>query len=283
MITVHKYMHQLPLRKSLISLHFPCKLRWQKTNLKMLDAEQFQRLPLYISPKNYKVSLHPDLVACTFEGDVTIDIEYLNTINFYYLCCVINEPTKEILLNSLDLEIGSISLVRNDESFKPSDFSLDATKETLNILFTSEISPGSAKLNINFKGILNDKGCEIQYGAVTQFEATDARRCFPCWDEPAIKATFDVVLTVPKNKVALSNMEAILILQFYSYSGYKKLLWVQFVGILIMNVVSTDPHPTDNTLHIIKFAKTPVMPLICWLLLLLEIMILLSKSYQMGK
>lgn len=55
------------------------------------------------------------------------------------------------------MEIGSISLVRNDESFKPSDFSLDATKETLNILFTSEISPGSAKLNINFKGILNDK------------------------------------------------------------------------------------------------------------------------------
>lgn len=47
---------------------------------------------------------------------------------------------------------------------------------------------------------------EEKYSAVTQFEATDARRCFPCWDEPAIKAEFDILLSVPQNKIALSNM-----------------------------------------------------------------------------
>lgn len=47
---------------------------------------------------------------------------------------------------------------------------------------------------------------EERYSAVTQFEATDARRCFPCWDEPAHKATFGVTLIVPHDRVPLSNM-----------------------------------------------------------------------------
>lgn len=50
---------------------------------------------------------------------------------------------------------------------------------------------------------LNGEQC---YCAVTQFEATDARRCFPCWDEPAVKATFQVTVSAPSHMVALSNM-----------------------------------------------------------------------------
>nr|KAF6416633.1 aminopeptidase puromycin sensitive [Molossus molossus] len=72
---------------------------------------------------------------------------------------------------------------------------------------------------------------EVRYAAVTQFEATDARRAFPCWDEPAIKATFDISLVVPKDRVALSNM----------------------------NVIDRKPYPDDENVVEVKFARTPVM------------------------
>ncbi|KPP72077.1 puromycin-sensitive aminopeptidase-like, partial [Scleropages formosus] len=62
-------------------------------------------------------------------------------------------------------------------------------------------------------------------------KATDARRAFPCWDEPAIKATFDITLIVPKDRVALSNM----------------------------NVIDRKPYPDDDNLLEIKFATTPIM------------------------
>ena len=79
---------------------------------------------------------------------------------------------------------------------------------------------GEVTLSFEYTGILNDQmrgfyrskytspeaPDEERYAAVTQFEAADARRALPCWDEPAIKATFDVVLVIPKNRVGLSNM-----------------------------------------------------------------------------
>lgn len=66
------------------------------------------------------------------------------------------------------------------------------------------------EINDKMKGLYRSKYLgpegDERYAAVTQFEATDARRCFPCWDEPAIKATFDITVTVPQDRIALSNM-----------------------------------------------------------------------------
>ena len=85
---------------------------------------------------------------------------------------------------------------------------------------SSELAVGETTINIDYTGTLNDQmrgfyrskysppdnPQEERYAGVTQFEAADARRALPCWDEPALKATFDVVMTVPKDRVGLSNM-----------------------------------------------------------------------------
>lgn len=125
-------------------------------------------------------------------------------------------------MNAIDLSIKSASVTLHDGTVKQSigtQFSAD--QETATFKFDADLPAGDAVLSVEFSGELNDKmkgfyrskyatvSGEERYAGVTQFEATDARRCFPCWDEPAIKATFDITLVVPKDRVALSNMPII--------------------------------------------------------------------------
>lgn len=127
----------------------------------------------------------------------------------------------EIVLNALDISISKISLQGGDAGILlPKDVSLSPVDETLTVRFSEAVPAGHYTLRIVFTGELNDKlkglyrskyvneRGEEWYAAVTQFEPTDARRCFPCWDEPALKATFDISLIVPPDLVALSNMPA---------------------------------------------------------------------------
>lgn len=94
--------------------------------------------------------------------------------------------------------------------------------ESVTFLFPEVIKPGDVKLEIEFVGELNDKlkgfyrskyfvegDPEARYGFVTQLAPTDGRRAFPCFDEPALKATFDISLIVPKTMTALSNMPVV--------------------------------------------------------------------------
>lgn len=103
-------------------------------------------------------------------------------------------------------------------SLIPKDTVFSKEQETVTFVFDKDLPLGDAELEIEFTGELNDKmkgfyrskyftaSGEERHAGVTQFEATDARRCFPCWDEPAIKATYDIRLVVPQDRVALSNM-----------------------------------------------------------------------------
>jgi puromycin-sensitive aminopeptidase len=125
-------------------------------------------------------------------------------------------------LNSAELKFDKASVEYvNGPKLASSTVLLCEESELGTIVFKETLNPGMAKMYIDFSGILNDKlkgfyrskythpSGEQKYEATTQFEAADARRAFPCWDEPAIKATFEINIIAPGYKTVLSNMVGI--------------------------------------------------------------------------
>ena len=161
-------------------------------------------LPANVKPTKYRLTLQPDLEAFTFKGNQTVDIEIV-------------DPTARIVLNAAELDISRVVLVSNGSTIPSHSVSLDADTETATLDFGRTLSPGKAQLEMDFQGVLNDRlvgfyrseyqdtAGRTRYLATTQFEATDARRAFPCWDEPAQKAVFDVTLVFADEYQAVSN------------------------------------------------------------------------------
>jgi puromycin-sensitive aminopeptidase len=158
------------------------------------------RLPSGVTPVRYDLTLAPDLGAATFTGTVDIEIE-------------VAEPTDAVVLNAIELEIDAASV----DGGTATGIELDEATERLTLRFGSAIDAGGHTLHIDFRGLLNDKlhgfyrstfidtdGNE-QVIATTQMEATDARRAFPCWDEPELKAVFAVTLVIDDDLFAVSN------------------------------------------------------------------------------
>ena len=157
-----------------------------------------QRLPSNVRPEHYALHLTPDLKAATFTAEETIDV-------------VLEAPSKTITLNALELTISSV--VSGNQS---AQVTFDEAKQQATFTFPNSLPSGKAALEITYAGILNDKlrgfylsKTKARNYAVTQFEATDARRAFPSFDEPALKATFNISLTVDKNDVVISNTNQI--------------------------------------------------------------------------
>jgi puromycin-sensitive aminopeptidase len=157
------------------------------------------RLPRSVVPERYELTLEPDLQRARFDGEVVVS-------------ATVAEPTSEIVLNAIELEIHEATV-----GGSPAQVRLDEETERAFLTVDEELAPGPISIHIRYSGILNDKlagfyrstykdqdGNE-QVIATTQMEATDARRAFPCWDEPDLKATFAVTLVVPDNLLALSN------------------------------------------------------------------------------
>ena len=161
-------------------------------------------LPATVRPTKYRIKLQPDLEQFTFQGEETIDIQVVET-------------TSQVVLNADELRIESATMSRDGLATAAGRISLDKSRETATLTFEETVPSGPARLDIKFTGELNDKlrgfyrsqyttpEGEQTYLAATQFEATDARRAFPCWDEPACKAKFEVTLVIPANLVAISN------------------------------------------------------------------------------
>lgn len=162
------------------------------------------RLPTSVLPERYEIKLTPDLTNWTFAGEVKIAIE-------------VREAVREILLNAAEMVIDAVSLRRADGATLHGNAQLDVGNEQAVLTFPAVLAPGSYQLQIQFTGVLNDKlhgfyrstykGADGQDKplASTQFESTDARRAFPCWDEPAFKAVYQVTLVVDEKLTAISN------------------------------------------------------------------------------
>uniref|UniRef100_A0A7N1A587 Alpha-aminoacylpeptide hydrolase n=1 Tax=Kalanchoe fedtschenkoi TaxID=63787 RepID=A0A7N1A587_KALFE len=209
------------------------------------------RLPKFAVPIRYDLDLKPDLDACTFSGSVRIDLDIVSDTSF-------------IVLNAADLTIAPASVLFTTvhKVLEPRDVQLMEDDEILVLGFSDNLPIGRGVLSIDFEGCLDDdlKGFyrseyevngETRIMAVTQFEPADARRCFPCWDEPAFKATFKITLDVPSDLTALSNMP---IVQEMS-SGHLKTISYQESPIMSTYLVAivtglfdfVEDHTSDGT------------------------------------
>jgi aminopeptidase N/puromycin-sensitive aminopeptidase len=188
-----------------------------------LSLATAQRLPETARPENYKLTFTPDLENAKFEGNETIILRVL-------------KPTSEITLNAVDIDFHEVTIASGGTT-QNATVAPEKEKEMVVLSVEKPLAAGPATIHITYTGILNSEMRGLYLGkddqgrryAASQFEATDARRAFPSFDEPDYKATFDITAVADKGQVAISN--------------YK--------------VVSDTPGPGDK--HTVKFATTAKM------------------------
>ncbi len=157
------------------------------------------RLPELAHPERYLLDLALDPSKDSFSGVVTIDL-------------VIDKATSVIWLNATDLTIESASLALGERTLSATP--VPAGKDFIGLSFTENLPPGKAVLTISYKALVDHEhsrgvyaqreGMDDDY-AYTIFEPIDARRAFPCFDEPGYKVPWNITLRVKKNHIALAN------------------------------------------------------------------------------
>ena len=162
------------------------------------------KLPKEVVPTEYSIRIVPDIDKLMFTGTEAVKLSVHSSVH-------------QLVLNALEVAITRASV--DGKALPQSAIKIDEKAELLTLELPSELSAGDHTLALTFSGKINQQGQGLFYmryqeqgtGAKkialgTQFEATDARRLFPCWDEPSFRARFQLTAVVPENWLAVSNM-----------------------------------------------------------------------------
>ena len=173
------------------------------------------KLPKEVAPIEYSVRIVPSIDKSasrtdssrgefTFTGTETVKLS-------------VRRSVRQLVLNALELEVADASI--DGKALPGSAIKIDKKSELLTVALPSELAAGEHTLALSFTGKINQQGQGLFYAPyreqasgtkkimlATQFEATDARRFFPCWDEPVFRARFQLTAVVPENWLAVSNM-----------------------------------------------------------------------------
>ena len=162
------------------------------------------KLPKEVVPIEYSIRIIPRIDKFTFTGTETVKLN-------------VRRPVRQLVLNALELAVADASI--DGKALPDSAVKIDKKNELLTLALPSELARGEHSLALSFAGKINQQGQGLFYvpyqehGSgtkkimlATQFEATDARRFFPCWDEPVFRARFQLTAVVPENWLAVSNM-----------------------------------------------------------------------------
>jgi len=157
------------------------------------------RLSRTVTPVRYDLAIEVDLDAWQFRGSEEIEV-------------LVAEPTTTVTVHALELEISAVRALLADGARLVADVSYNPVAETATLTFPRPLPTGFIRLYCDFRGAilarLRGFYRSLKDGAryaATQFEAADARRAFPCFDEPAFKARFALTLNVPSALVAVAN------------------------------------------------------------------------------
>lgn len=182
-----------------------------------------QRLPATVTPDHYDLAFVVDLAKERFDGTELIKVK-------------VAETTSKVVLNAAEIDFREVT-IGTGAAAQTAKVTVDDDSQTATLTVARPIEKGQTEIRIRYGGILNSQlrgfyisKTPLRKYAVTQFEATDARRAFPSFDEPSFKATFAVTLTIDRGDTAISNGK----------------------------VLSDTPGPAP-TQHTIKFATTPKM------------------------
>jgi aminopeptidase N len=174
-------------------------------------AQVPSQLPRNVRPLHYSITAAPDAANLRFQADATIEIQVL-------------EPTETITLNAADLQFRRATLASylTDGRISPvatatDRISVDRENQTATVGFGSRLAPGRYRLGFEYSGIINTQAAGLfaldytteqgpKRALFTQFEAPDARRFFPGWDEPAFRTPYDLRVVVPAGQNVVSNM-----------------------------------------------------------------------------